>query len=164
MGRSASRPLADSRRAFLAWGRWINVGAVVLVLGVARLCGAACSERPTVAMDERTAASHLMAKRDVELPEGMAWFTEVQKVVLLVTVDRRGTICDLKPVAGPAELKKVAMEVVKRHWRYRPFLVDGKPVVAQFPVTVRFVPPRQEEPRWFIVRELGSSRALLLRA
>jgi hypothetical protein len=35
---------------------------------------------------------------------------------------------------------------VKEHWRYRPFFVNGKAVVAQFPVTVKFIPRKEEMP------------------
>jgi hypothetical protein len=108
-------------------------------------------------MDERTAATHLLAKRDVEIPADLAWFSQVEKVVLLVTVDRQGTICDLKAVSGPAELRRIAARVVKKHWRFRPFLVDWKPVAVQFPVTVRFVPPDRDGPTWNIVRRDGTS-------
>jgi len=127
-------------------------------MAVVRLNGATCPEGPVVWMDEKTAASHVLAKRDVELPASMTRFAEVQRVVVLVTVDRRGKICNLRPVAGPAELRKMAVKMVKKHWRYRPFLVDWKPVVAQFPVTVRFLPPRREEPRWITACEHGSLR------
>jgi hypothetical protein len=70
----------------------------------------------------------------------------LRKVSLLVTVDREGTICEVRAVAGPKELRRLAIRTVRKHWRYRPFLVDWKPVVARFPVSVRFVLP-QGEPR-----------------
>jgi hypothetical protein len=108
-------------------------------------------------MNETTATSHLLAKRDAELPAAMTGFAPVQKVVVLVTVDRQGTICDLKPVAGPTRLRRRAVMVVKKYWCYRPFLVNWKPVVAQFPVTVRFVPPTRQEPHWIITWDPGSS-------
>lgn len=130
------------------------LSAGLCMFGFSQPSKAVCPEKPTVWMDERTAASHLLAKRDVELPASLTWVKEVQKVVLAVTVDRKGKICALKPVAGPAALTKVAAKAVKQHWRYRPFLVDWKPVVVQFPVTVRFVPSKHEEPRWIIACQL----------
>jgi hypothetical protein len=100
---------------------------------------AQCRETPKVLMDERTAESHLLAKKDPVLPEGPAPLVRVQKVVLLVTVDREGVICDVRAAAGPKSLRAAAARTVRKHWRYRPFLVDWKPVVARFPVTVTFV-------------------------
>ncbi len=137
--------------------RWVAgkrsvIASVVLALAFAApyIAHAACPEKPTVQMDEFTARSHLTAKRDVELPAALTRFTRPQVVMLLVTVDRRGSICDLQAVAGPAELRSEAMRVVKKHWRFRPFRVDWKPVVAQFPVSVRCVPPRRQRPRWIM--------------
>lgn len=132
---------------------------LALALAVPQIARAACPGKPTVQMDEFTARSHLTAKRDVELPAALTRFTRTQVVVLLVTVDRRGTICDLQPVAGPAELRREAMRVVKKHWRFRPFRVDWKPVVAQFPVTVRCVPSRRERPRWIVACAAQSPQA-----
>lgn len=95
-------------------------------------------------MDERTAETHLLSKQDPVLPAPVPALAHVRKVVLLVTVDRQGIICDVRPVAGPKALRRVAVNTVKKHWRYRPFLVDWKPVVARFPVSVKFVLPKSE--------------------
>lgn len=113
----------------------------------APMVGAAqCGEAPTVQMDERVAQSHLLAKKDLVLPEPMPEQFRIEKVVLVVTVDREGIICEVKAMAGPKNLRQSAVRTVKEHWRYRRFLVDWKPVVAQFPVTVKFLLPK-EPPR-----------------
>jgi hypothetical protein len=106
-----------------------SVAGIMLAAPV--FVAAQCRESPTVLMNERTAETHLLA--------------DVKKVTLLVTVDRKGTICDARPVAGLQELRSQAVRAVKRHWRYRPFLIDWKPVVTRFPVTVRVV-SRKPEP------------------
>lgn len=120
--------------------------ATLFVPLVTRLWAAGCAETPSVLMDERTADTHLLAKKDPVLPAYVPALARVHKVVLLVTVDREGAICDVRPVSGPKALRKLAVRTVKKHWRYRPFLVDWKPVVVRFPVSVRFVLP-QTEPR-----------------
>jgi len=112
------------------------------MLGSGIPCAAVCSEKPTVLLDESTAATHLIAQKNPELPINMSWEGLATPVVLRLTVDRRGKICDIAPLTGPPELAKVAVATVKKHWRYRPFRVNWKPVVVQFPVTVRFVPRR----------------------
>ncbi len=124
--------------------RWSAALVLICMLGMPRSGAAQCSEEPSVLMDERTAESHLLAKKDVVLPARTPRLARLRDVVLLVTVDREGSICDVKPVLGPEELRKTAVETVKKHWRYRPFLVDWKPVVAQFPVTIKFVLPKAE--------------------
>jgi hypothetical protein len=124
-------------RSQLAW----------LALFVAPVTGAAqCLEASAVQMDERTAKSHLLAKKDLVLPEVMPEHFRIEKVVVFITVDRDGTICEVKARTGPKRLWPTAVQTVKDHWRYRRFLVDWKPVVAQFPVTVKFLLPK-EQPR-----------------
>lgn len=120
--------------------------AAAMLLAAPVFAAAQCRETPTVLMDEPTAETHLLARKDLELSTNAPGFVDVKKVRLLVTVDRRGAICDARPAAGPQELRSRAVRAVKMHWRYRPFLVDWKPVVARFPVTVRFV-TRKAEPR-----------------
>lgn len=120
--------------------------ALALVLAVPDFCRAQCRETPTVLMDERTAETHLLARKDPELPTNAPALARVEKITLLVTVDRQGAICDVRPVAGPQHLRSRAVRAVRKHWRYRPFLIDWKPVVARFPVTVRFA-SRKPEPR-----------------
>ena len=120
-------------------------GSVLFVLlGAAQLGWARCREKPTVFLDERTAATHLLAKIDPELPAPANQLALAEPVVLRVTVDRRGVICNLEPMSGPPELHRLARNTVKKHWRYRPFRLNWKRVVAQFPATVRFNPPRRE--------------------
>jgi hypothetical protein len=119
--------------------------AAAILLTAPVFAAAQCLESPTVLMDERAAETHLLAQKDPELPTNAERFGGVTKVTLLVTVDRKGRICDVRPVAGPRELRSRAVRAVKQHWRYRPFLIDWKPVVARFPVTVRFV-SRKAEP------------------
>ncbi len=138
--------------------------SLILLFGVSESALAACSEKPTVWMDEQTAASHLRAKRDPELPASMAWIGSVQEVALVITVDRSGNICDVKPTSGPPGLMKEAAEAVRKHWRYRPFLVDWKPVVAQSPVTVRFLPRKQNDTRRRIARAEGAARVAAFRS
>lgn len=132
--------------------------AWLVLLGVPTMGAAQCGETPAVQMDERTAASHLLAKKDLVLPERVPEQFRIAKVVLMVTVDREGIVCDVKARAGPRDLRQTAVQTVKEHWRYRRFLVNWRPVVAQFPVTVKFLLPK-EQPRQ-TAREAGAYRAV----
>jgi len=116
--------------------------ALISAFALAADAAAQCREKPTVQMDERTAESHLLEKKDPELPAAASGLVRLRRIVLLVTVDREGTICDVRPLTGPKELRRAAVTVVKKHWKYRPFLVDWKPVVVRFPVSVTFVVPK----------------------
>lgn len=137
-GHARSRSLGGERLGALAW-RGLLVFALVYSCAFPEPSAAQCRETPKVLMDERTAESHLLAKKDPVLPEGPVALVRVQKVVLIVTVDRAGMICDVRAVTRPRSLRAAAARTVRKHWRYRPFLVDWKPVVARFPVTVTFV-------------------------
>lgn len=107
----------------------------------------ACQERPIAIVDEAAGVSHLVARRDPDLPPGYPWTGTPPEVILRATVDREGIICDLKPLAGPRELFRPAMNTVKRYWRYRPFLLDWKPAPVQFPIRVYFGPPKRQPQR-----------------
>lgn len=121
------------RKAFVPAG-------FLLLLFVASQSGIAqCTEKPVVWMNERTATSHLIASRKFVFPSETPALARIQRVVVVVTVDRQGSVCRAKAKAGPTELRQSAERIVRNSWRFRPFLLDWKPVTAQFPVTVNFV-------------------------
>lgn len=103
-----------------------------------------CREKVEVQMDERAAESHIVASKNPELPPSHSKLLRSEKVVVLVIVDRKGTVCNARAIKGPEELRELATDAVRKHWKFRPFLVNWKPVVAQFPVTIRFVRLRGE--------------------
>jgi hypothetical protein len=122
---------------------------LAILVCMATSCGWAageCREKPEVQMDERAAQSHIVSSRNPELPPGRARLLDEDRVVVVVIVDRAGAICDARAVRGPWDLRDLAVQAVKQHWKFRPFLVNWKPVVAQFPVTVRFVRLKPEPP------------------
>ena len=116
------------------------VGALLFLLLMAPQAGLAkCKEKPAVWMNERTAASHLLSSRKFVFPAVLPVLAQVRSVVVLVTVNRAGDVCEAKAETGPTELRAAAEKIVRSSWRYRPFLLDWKPVVVQMPVTVNFV-------------------------
>lgn len=58
-------------------------------------------------------------------------------VVLQATISRTGTIENLHVVSGPALLQQTALDAVKR-WRYRPYMLNGRPVEVETTVNVNF--------------------------
>jgi periplasmic protein TonB len=58
-------------------------------------------------------------------------------VVLAATIARNGSIENLHVVSGPPLLTVAAMDAV-RTWRYRPYLLNGKPVEVETTVRVVF--------------------------
>jgi hypothetical protein len=120
------------------WG--CILGVLLFLLSATPQAGLArCTEKPTVWMNERTAASHLRSSRKFVFPAVVPVLVRVRSVVVMVTVNRAGGVCEAKAKTGPAELQAAAERIVRTSWRYRPFLLDWKPVVVQMPVTVNFV-------------------------
>jgi TonB family protein len=62
-------------------------------------------------------------------------------VVLAVRIDPEGNVVKVTPVSGPEPLRDPAMAAVRR-WTYKPYLLNGKPVVVSTTVTVMFYPNR----------------------
>lgn len=58
-------------------------------------------------------------------------------VVLAATISRTGTIENLRLLSGPPMLT-VAAEDAVRTWRYRPYMLNGEPVVVETTVNVIF--------------------------
>ena len=59
------------------------------------------------------------------------------EVVLDVDISKEGTVESLRAVSGHPMLIPAAIDAVK-NWRYKPYVVDGKPVPVQTQVTVNF--------------------------
>jgi protein TonB len=58
-------------------------------------------------------------------------------VILQATISTSGTIENLHVVSGPAMLQQAALDAVS-NWRYRPYLLSGKPVEVETTVNVIF--------------------------
>lgn len=58
-------------------------------------------------------------------------------VVLQYTIDLEGRVVNPKVVHGDPILAEAALKAVKQ-WKYRPFLLNGKPVEAETTMVVKF--------------------------
>jgi protein TonB len=58
-------------------------------------------------------------------------------VVLQASIDKDGRIADLTPISGPKELIPAAVGAVQQ-WRYKPYLLEGKPVAVKTEIVVNF--------------------------
>jgi TonB family protein len=59
-------------------------------------------------------------------------------VLLHINIDKTGNVSKVDPVSGHPLLIPAAMEAVKQ-WRYRPYLLDQKPVEVETTVLIKFV-------------------------
>jgi protein TonB len=61
-------------------------------------------------------------------------------VILAAVVMEDGTVGDVNVVEGSAVLAQSAVDAVK-HWRYKPYELDGKPVKKETRITIDFTFP-----------------------
>ncbi len=60
-------------------------------------------------------------------------------IVLDVVVGRDGSVMNVRALNGPEMLAQAAMDAL-RWWRFEPYRIDGRPVVAETTVAVEFKP------------------------
>ena len=58
-------------------------------------------------------------------------------VVLHAEISKEGEIADLSAISGDPMLTQAALDAV-RQWKYRPYLIDGKPVAVETEIRVNF--------------------------
>ena len=63
-------------------------------------------------------------------------------MVLDAVIMEDGTVRDVKVVAGQATLAQSAVDAVK-HWQYKPYVLDGKPVKNEIRINVAFKMPAE---------------------
>ena len=68
-------------------------------------------------------------------------YRSAETVRVRATIGPQGQVMDVRPVSGPIFLLSSAMSAI-RQWRYKPTLLNERPVQAQQDVTIEFRPPR----------------------
>jgi TonB family protein len=58
-------------------------------------------------------------------------------VILHAVISREGAIDSLQFISGPEALRQSAMDAVQQ-WRYKPYLLNGKPMAVDTTITVNF--------------------------
>jgi protein TonB len=53
------------------------------------------------------------------------------------TISTKGTVDALSVISGPSSLQQAALDAV-RHWTYRPYLLNNKPVEVETTINVVF--------------------------
>lgn len=82
------------------------------------------------------AGNLLSAPRPEYPPRARAEHIEGQ-IAMQATISRSGSIRTLHVIKGPASLRSAAIDAV-RHWRYKPYTVDGRPMEVATTVYVDF--------------------------
>jgi TonB family protein len=68
-------------------------------------------------------------------------YGSAETVKVRATIGQLGQVLDIKVVSGSTSLLPATMSAMRR-WRYKPTLLNGRPVQAQQDVTVEFRPPQ----------------------
>jgi periplasmic protein TonB len=58
-------------------------------------------------------------------------------VILKARIDTDGNVEDVTLISGEKALAPAAMEAVKQ-WKYKPYLLNGQPVDAEFEISINF--------------------------
>jgi protein TonB len=61
-------------------------------------------------------------------------------VVMAVVIGKDGNVQEVSLVSGHPMLAPAAIDAVKQ-WKYRPYVLNGKPVEVDTQITVNFTPP-----------------------
>ena len=59
------------------------------------------------------------------------------RVVLSAIITQEGRVDSLSVISGPEVLRDASLEAVRK-WRYKPYLLNGKPTSVQTTITVNF--------------------------
>src|SRR5579862_2048436 len=101
----------------------------------------ALASRPAAERSTNNSATRLIHRVEPKYPQDARAQHIEGAVVLDVQIGEEGAVQDIAIVEGNSELAEAAVEAV-RHWRYRPYSVNGHPVGMQTRITVRFkLPP-----------------------
>ena len=86
----------------------------------------------------REVAQHLLIKTVPPKYPKDARRARIQDMVnLKALIDKDGNVADVIPISGEKALAPAAMEAVKQ-WTYKPYVVNGQAVAAEFEVSINF--------------------------
>ncbi len=63
-----------------------------------------------------------------------------REVRMIVTVNEKGLVSDVRILSGDPDLASAAADAIG-HWRFSPFLANGQPTSVQLPLVIAFRPP-----------------------
>jgi len=103
----------------------------------------ASSEEPDKVVDLPPAAAEgsLLRRVEPQYPEDARQQQIQGAVVLEVRIGGDGAVQDVQVISGPAELAHASIDAVKQ-WRFKPHLVDGRPMPMQTRITLNFRLPQ----------------------
>jgi protein TonB len=120
------------------WWRW-NRGWEEVESGLEKNEKTIGPQKPQAHVPADVMEKLVIHRVDPDYPEA-ARSANLQGVIALdVVVGRDGSVLDMHPQNGPEVLAQAAMDAL-RWWRFKPYQVDGQPVVVETTVAVEFKP------------------------
>jgi TonB family protein len=92
-----------------------------------------------VRMTPAASAKLIIKKVNPKYPEDLRKQGVRGVVVLKIRISKTGDVTDIALVSGPAPLAPYSIEAV-RQWKYKPFLLNGNPLVIDTEVRLIFPP------------------------
>jgi periplasmic protein TonB len=89
----------------------------------------------------RLQAGELLFYAEPHFPKPKNGHGSTETIKVRATIGQQGQVIDVKPVSGPPSLFPAAARAI-REWRYKPTLLNERPIQFQQDVTVEFRPPR----------------------
>jgi hypothetical protein len=89
----------------------------------------------------RLQAGELVSYVGLRYPKPGDRFRSAETVKVRATIGQLGQVLDIKRLSGSTSLLPAAMSAI-RQWRYKPTLLNERPVQAQQDVTIEFQPPK----------------------
>ena len=134
--------------------RLIQLSVFVLVTGALQLVAQSSSDQSHANSTQTGAGTVDENKKATKVPPPFSFGKLIHKVPpvyppaarmehiqgtvrLRVVINEEGKVTDPEPVSSPKELIPAALDAV-RQWRYKPSLLDGKPVAYHTEITVDF--------------------------
>jgi periplasmic protein TonB len=107
------------------------------------------SPEPGPAADHQPArlqAGELLFYAEPHFPKPKNGRGSAETIKVRATIGQQGQVIDVKPVSGPPSLFPAAKKAI-REWRYKPTLINGRPIQFQQDVTIEFQPPQRPSRR-----------------
>jgi hypothetical protein len=94
----------------------------------------------------RLQAGELLFYAEPHFPKPKNGRASTETIKIRATIGQQGQVIDVKPVTGPPNLFPAAKKAI-REWRYKPTLLNEKPIQFQQDVTIEFKPPQRPSRR-----------------
>jgi hypothetical protein len=90
-----------------------------------------------IRVSAQVAEKHLRRKVEICYDNRVAWSSRVQgTVVAAIEIDKNGNVLHATFVSGPALLRAPVLDAVEKHYKYKPYILNGRAVDVETTVSV----------------------------